>query len=220
MTRLTLKQALRHWNFQYLRDKVALGIYQKRFPDAPWLTRRAKELLNDWLRPKDIGIEWGTGQSTIWFARHVARLISIEHDKKWYEHVKQLLKNNGINNVELHFAPLTSTNPSSENQEYLRIAQKLPEQSIDFALVDGKLRDRCVEVAIRLLKPGGLLIIDNAERYLPNASRAPESIGNRSIPSAELWHSLIQRLEPWRCIWTSNGVFDTALFIRPPQMDS
>ena len=178
------------------------------------------ELLNDWLRPDDIGIEWGTGQSTIWFARHVARLISIEHDKKWYEHVKQLLKDNGINNVELHFAPLTSTNPSSENQEYLRIAQKLPEQSIDFALVDGKLRDRCVEVAIRLLKPGGLLIIDNAERYLPNASRAPESIGNRSIPSAELWHSLIQRLESWRCIWTSNGVFDTALFVRPPQMDS
>jgi predicted O-methyltransferase YrrM len=178
------------------------------------------EILNDWLQPDDIGIEWGTGQSTMWLAKHVARLISIEHDKQWYEHVKQLLKDNGINNVELHFAPLTSTDQSSESQKYLKIPQRQPEQSMDFFLVDGKLRDRCVDVAMQLLKPGGLLIIDNAERYLPSASRAPESIGNRSIPSADLWYSLIQRLESWRCIWTSNGVFDTALFVRPPFVDS
>ena len=149
----------------------------------------------------------------------MARLISIEHNKQWYEHVQQLLKDNGIDNVELHFAPLAPSDRFSDDQKYLKIAKKQAEKSMDFVLVDGKLRDRCVEVAMWLLKPGGLLVIDNAERYLPHASYAPEAVGARSIPSGELWQSLISRLESWRWIWTSNGVFDTALFVRPPYMD-
>lgn len=218
--KLILKRSFRHWNFRYLRDRVALALYQRRFPDSPWLTRQAVEILNDWLKAEDAGVEWGAGRSTIWFASKVAKLTSIEHDKQWCEHVGKLLVDKGIKNVELLHVSLATSDLSPRDHEYVKIAEKLPEQGLDFVLVDGKLRDHCVKVAMRLLKPGGLLIIDNAERYLPHPTCAPRSVLTGGIPPTELWKVLIKELELWRCIWTSNGVFDTAFFIRPASKDS
>ncbi|GAI22903.1 unnamed protein product, partial [marine sediment metagenome] len=30
-------------------------------PDVPWLTRQAVEILEDWLKPGYVGLEWGSG---------------------------------------------------------------------------------------------------------------------------------------------------------------
>jgi putative heme iron utilization protein len=48
-------------------------------PNWPWLTKEAILLLERLLRPDDIGLEFGSGRSTIWFAERVEKLISIEH---------------------------------------------------------------------------------------------------------------------------------------------
>jgi hypothetical protein len=45
-------------------------------PDVPWLTRQAVEILEDWLKPGYVGLEWGSGRSTLWFARRVSHLTS------------------------------------------------------------------------------------------------------------------------------------------------
>ena len=213
-----MKKIICHWNFSYLKNKIAVNLYQWRCPDAPWLTREAANILSSWLKAEDHGIEWGTGRSTIWLAPKVGRLISIEHKKQWYEHVKQTLDSKAINNVELFYMPCADS--ESIRQEYVEVAARLPKQSMDFALVDGTLRDRCVEVAMELLKSGGLLVIDNAERYIPYPSYAPEAIGIDSVPPTELWKDLAKRLMSWRYFWTSNGVFDTAFFIRPADVSS
>jgi hypothetical protein len=59
--------------------------FAKAHPDAPWLAKSAILLLDSYLKPGDIGFEWGSGRSTLWFAQRVAHLYSVEDNRDWYE---------------------------------------------------------------------------------------------------------------------------------------
>ena len=187
-------------------------------PTDPWLTRHAVRLLEDWLRPSDVGLEWGAGRSTVWFARRVRRLTSVEDNLQWFTKVQRLLESQGLDSATLHHAPVETEGQDRENPLYLRLGRAMPDSSLDFILVDGVLRDRCTEVAMSKLKPGGLLIIDNANWYLPHVTHSPASLGAKGAFTTRLWSELSPRLMSWRHIWTTNGVFDTAFFVRPVQV--
>ena len=74
-------------------------LYQRRHPDHPWLTKSANSILSSYLKDSDIGLEFGSGRSTLWFAQRVSALTSVEHDPLWYSKVSEMLKGNGISNV-------------------------------------------------------------------------------------------------------------------------
>ena len=90
---------------RYVADRVRLAVHQRLHPDAPWLTAEATEALDRWLRPEHVGIEWGSGRSTVWFAQRVGRLVSVEHDAGWHATVAAQLVANGITNVDYRLAP-------------------------------------------------------------------------------------------------------------------
>jgi predicted O-methyltransferase YrrM len=175
--------------------------------DAPWLTQSAIEILASWLRPSDVGFEWGAGRSTLWFARRISHLTTVEHNERWFSSVKDLLDVQGVGNVKLLFR----TVEGEEQSEYVHAIDTVPQNGYDFVLVDGILRHHCTSLAIDKVKSGGLLIIDNVNRYLPSNSRSPASV--REFP--EEWQVVASRLARWRKVWTSNGVTDTALFLKP-----
>jgi hypothetical protein len=203
----------RHWTPHYAVSRLALEWYQRRHPRAPWLTKRACELLEQWLTPSDEGLEWGSGRSTLWLSERVRKLISVEHHPYWYRRICADLDRRKIANVEYHFAPIPCESQDGQTQ-YVQIADSLPPESLDFVLVDGQHRDYCAQLALALLKPGGLLILDNAEQFLPHESLTPNAIGAGGRPPSERWQHVARGLAGWRCIWTSNGVWDTALFAR------
>jgi predicted O-methyltransferase YrrM len=70
--------------------------HERRHPDSPWLTSEAVVFLERSLEPDRVGFEWGSGRSTVWFARWVRRLISVEHDPLWYEQVRKRLDEEGL----------------------------------------------------------------------------------------------------------------------------
>ena len=80
-----------------------------RNPDAPWLTGAAASILTDWLRHNDTVFEWGSGKSTSWFAQHAARVISVEHDPKWYDAVGDRLAQDSHSLVERYLVETTDT---------------------------------------------------------------------------------------------------------------
>ena len=184
-------------------------------PDAPWLTRRAVEILDDRLKPGDIGLEWGSGRSTLWFAQRVARLTSIEHNDYWYNRVKKLLCGNRIENVELLYAPLESKDGAKP--PYVSIAAELPKASLDFILIDGRLRDQCTKLALQLIKPGGMLIIDDSARYIQHPYCCPQSVAAQNGPPSMVWAKIVTELEALgaKVIWTSDGVTATVFYIMP-----
>lgn len=96
-------RAFRHWTPRYARDRLADMAYQRTHPDAPWLTAHAVSILSTWLKPTDVGFEWGSGRSTVWFAQRVHRLCSVEHDASWARQVPEMLVAAGVRDkVDYH----------------------------------------------------------------------------------------------------------------------
>jgi predicted O-methyltransferase YrrM len=200
-----------HWTPRYIVDRVSLGVWTRRNPDLPWLTAESIRLLSGMLRPTDRALEWGSGRSTRWFADRVADLTSVESDPVWYGRVKDSLVDRA--NVHYYFKECPAGAPEPLAEEYAGVADAFSNESLDFVLVDGQVRDRCALKVLAKIKPGGLLAIDNINWFLPSTSRSPSSA--KAFDGATKWREIAAALASWRCIWTSSGVTDTAIWIKP-----
>lgn len=203
-----------HRTPRYVYHRVRQLLYERAHPDAPWLTPAAIDLLSTLLRPTDRGVEFGCGRSTLWFATRVATLTSVEHDSRWHQAVTARLTERGAGNVDCILAPDDLPAERGAESAYARIALGFPDASLDFALVDGRYRDHTTKLILPKIKPGGMLIIDNVNWYLPCASKAPNSRTRALGPATDTWAGVWDQLGAWRTIWTSSGVWDTAIFIR------
>jgi len=67
-------RSFQHWTPRYIWNRLALMAHERQHPDLPWLTRAMIENLDTWLRPDDVGLEFGSGRSTVWFAQKVGHL--------------------------------------------------------------------------------------------------------------------------------------------------
>ena len=90
----------RHISLRYLWDRSQVWLYEKRYPDRPWLTPKATDIIENFLKPSHVVVEWGSGRSTLWLARRVGHITSIEGNLAWYAKVKNELEMEGLNNVD------------------------------------------------------------------------------------------------------------------------
>jgi len=190
-------------------------LYEKLNPELPRLTRTAIEFFDGYLKPTDSGIEFGSGRSTVWFAQLVDHLTSIEHNKHWFEFVKQKLVERQIGNVDYVLSCVSK--PFYEEKyenDYSKVLDEFEDESLDFALIDGIYRSSCALRAISKIKRGGMIIVDDVERYIFHPSFSPESI-NSEIEMTKLWEEFADKIGSWRTFFTSNGVCDTAFFFKP-----
>jgi predicted O-methyltransferase YrrM len=167
------------------------------------------ELLDQLINSNDIGVEYGSGRSTFWFAKRCKHLTSFENNKKWFTIVSSkiaTLKNVTYELLELNEDPIAAA--------YYKSIFNFNNESLDFIVIDGKYRDLIAIEAIEKLKKGGILIFDNAERYFPNKYNVPESIGNNSDKVPVQIKQLVKTTENWRKIWTTNGVTTTLLMFK------
>jgi hypothetical protein len=196
-----------HWTPRYIVNRIALALYEKQNPKHPWLTRSAISILSSCLKKSDIGLEWGSGRSTAWFATRIKYLISVEDTFEWYQKVKESLDDLQVDNVEYLF--------KDNEAAYVGVVDSLQDNSLDFVLVDGRdYRAACAVRAAGKLKVGGLLVVDNANWFLPCSSHSPNSRTCQTGPASIEWQHFLALVDNWRMIWTSNGVTDTAIFIR------
>ena len=205
---------IRHRTPRYVYHRTRQALYERGHRGDPWLTPAAIRLLESLLRPADRAVEFGSGRSTVWLAGRVAQLTSVEHDRDWYETVSARLRERGLVNVTLILAPVDLSAELPDRSEYARSALAFADESVDFALVDGVYRDYTVKFLLPKIKRGGLLVIDNVNWYLPSCSRAPNSRTPALGPNGQIWAEVAQQLAQWRSVWTSSGVWDTAVFIK------
>jgi SAM-dependent methyltransferase len=198
---------LRLWTPRYIVNR-GISLADRLFrPFDPWLTRQAICYLSAHLRSTDSGFEWGSGRSTVWFARRIARLVSIENNPLWHARVCGRLQRHNLKNVDYRLI--------EDSSRYKVAADSFPDNSFDFCLVDGSDRDACALAAIRIVRPGGLLVLDNSNWFLPGTGHAPNSRRAADGPETPLWAEFINRTMGWRSVWTTNGVWDTTIFIKP-----
>lgn len=204
----------RHWTPRYILNRATEILYQRMHPSDPWLTRDANMILRSLVRSQDVGLEFGSGRSTLWFAARVKHLTSVEHEEKWHTHVQARLKEGGFQNVTLHLCP--SSAGAEHNAKYVGILDRLERNSLDFVSVDGICRGACALAALPKIRGGGFLLIDNVNWYLPCHSFSPNSRTLTQGPSDEVWAEVQDALSGWRRIWTTSGVTDTAFFFKGP----
>lgn len=205
----------RHLTPRYIINKTNLILYQRRYPDHPWLTQQANSILSTLLKKTDVALEWGAGRSTIWLARRVKQLTSVENDENWYKWVSTKLMEANITNVTLYLHKINKGHEEPIESPYVQVVNNFNKESLDMVLIDGKYRDVCANMVLDKICPGGIIIVDNVNRLLPHNSIAPASIPSNLLPKSKEWAIFLDRVANWRKIWTSNGVWDTAIWIKP-----
>lgn len=202
-----MSRSLTHLTPRYVWDRAAFALEQRRHPDHPWLTADAVRLLDQLIRPDDIGVEFGSGRSTIWFAKRLSHLTSIEDSREWSAKVRGMLQRDQV-------ASKVDYRAIEDPDIYVAQAGTFADASVDFCLIDGAERDRCAEAMIPKMKSGGIFVVDNVNWFMPNPeTRSPSS--RRSGYGSEAWERVGRAISGWRRIWTSNGVTDTGVWIKP-----
>ena len=151
----------------YIAGRIQNWLYEKRHPDHPWLAPDAIVWLEQHLCPDMRGFEWGSGRSTLWFAKRLASLTSIESYAAWFQQVSRRVGESGLTNVDLRHIPLEHPDAQTYAFDYSPLPANpsailgFPDASLDFVVVDGWYRPVCARAALSKLKPGGILLIDN-----------------------------------------------------------
>lgn len=118
----------------------------------PWYTYPAIEYFNQ-LNAKGLKVfEYGSGNSSLYWAHKGAEVWSVEHDPDWYENMKS--RSAQLKGLFLKDTP----------QEYAS-AITSTEQDFDLIIIDGAWRNECANIALAHLRPNGLIILDNSDWY-------------------------------------------------------
>jgi hypothetical protein len=120
----------------------------------PWLTYPAIAFLSNRINRHWNVFEWGSGQSTLWWASRVETLFSCEHNKIWYE---LILPHIPANVRYLH-------RPFSEDRsdDYARAILET-DMIFDVVVIDAVDRIACAKNAPKRLNECGIIIWDNRD---------------------------------------------------------
>ena len=126
----------------------------------PWVTYSFIDFIKDRLS-KDLKIfEFGSGSSTLYYAKRVKRVVSVEHDEAWYNKIVK----SKPENAEMIFSKL------ERGGEYANKAVTVGEK-FDIIIVDGRDRVNCCKNSIDALSPLGVIVLDDSERKEYDAAR-------------------------------------------------
>ncbi|MGO9117339.1 MAG: hypothetical protein ACLQPD_06960 [Desulfomonilaceae bacterium] len=144
-------------------------------------------------------------------------MTSIEHDPIWHSKVTKELTMQCLQNVDCLLIEKDVPDEKGEDSAYVRTTDKFSKNRFDFILVDGAYRDSCALVSLELLRPGGILIIDDSHWFLPSNSNSQNARTNAQGPASPKWEEFMNAVAAWRCIRTTDGIHDTTLYLKPCQ---
>ena len=107
----------------------------------------------------------------------------------------------------------------------VRAVDQFGDETLDYALVDSAPRGCLSRGIAPKIKRGGLLILDNANWFLPPPPQvhppAPGSVSavfgtpGGPVPQHECWPVFARDTAGWERRWSSNGVQMTLILVKP-----
>lgn len=143
----------------YLKDSGWIESFKYREPlsadgnPLPWITLPCLDFIGNRIN-KDMSVfEFGAGNSTLYFAKRVGSIVSVEHNQEWFDKInKNLQSNNSINFCDLTY-----------NGQYCRFIHCI-DSKFDLIIIDGRDRVNCIKNCIEGLNDKGCIILDDSER--------------------------------------------------------
>ncbi len=140
----------------YLKDIGWITSYKtdssvdKNHNPIPWVTYSFIDFIEPRLNKTLDILEYGAGNSTLYYSGRVNNIFSIEHDYEWYKKIKKKCPQNAeIIHRKLH--------------EYSN-AVELLDKKFSIIIVDGRNRVNCIKHSLPYLSHDGVLILDDSER--------------------------------------------------------
>lgn len=159
----------------------------------PWYTYPAIEYFNRWdVRGLSI-YEFGSGNSSLYWAGKGAVVRSVEHDPEWFSEMQK------------RSSSLAGLSLCSNKEDYAAsIAEG--DRFYDLVIIDGVWRNECAAAAMSRLKPDGVVLLDNADwyadvrGYLVDKGFFPIDFSGFGPINAYCWTTTL--LAPWKSAWT------------------
>lgn len=120
---------------------------------VPWMNYPVVNLLTERLPSGSVMFEYGSGNSTGYWAKRISEVHSVEYDKAWYDIVRAA----SPQNASIYFC--------AQDRDGLYCRSVLhTEKQFDIVVVDGRDRVNCVRHAIQALRPRGVIVLDDSDR--------------------------------------------------------
>ena len=186
-----LEKSLRAWRIfkrehGYLRSLVENQCVDCNGEPIPWYTYPAIEQLSKWDFSGSRVLEYGCGNSTLWWMRRASHVTSIESSPQWYERVSSRL----VGNCDLHLSEVDESGEEVSSEQvdaYVNYIDRFGQ--FDVIIVDGVnqpgVRYRCAQKALNHLADDGLLIVDNTD-WLPETCKMLRDAGFIEVDYAGL----------------------------------
>jgi hypothetical protein len=143
----------------HFRSSLKRAAVSKDGSPLPWYTYPCIEFLRHRSFDRKSVLEFGGGQSTLWWAARAKTVVTIEGQALWYERLKKQIPGN----VTLHLVPPAKVDAYLSDIE--RILQATGLIAFDVIILDGFFRKQLIDTAKRYLAADGMLICDDAETY-------------------------------------------------------
>ena len=159
-----------------------LPTYSPLAAGVPWMTYKATRWLDRYLREDMSVFEYGSGGSTVFFAKRVHKVVFVEHDAAWHRQVSEALQRNGLTNceyllrepeqappdrsAEYRWDRYTSTDRESAGfvfDAYVRSIDTFPEGSFDLLSSTVVLGPRASTTGSRRYGPAAC-VLDDSDR--------------------------------------------------------
>ncbi len=119
----------------------------------PWCTYSFINFIEKRLSPDLLVFEYGSGNSTIWYAQRVKQIIAVEHDSNWIKQIEPKLPLN----AKVIYKEL------DVNGEYAGTSS-MSGSKFDLVIIDGRDRNNCIYRSIDTLSSKGVFVFDNTQR--------------------------------------------------------
>jgi len=141
---------------------------------VPWVTYPYIQFIGERLNKNLDIFEFGSGNSTLYYAKNAGMVDSVDHDKFWYEKIKCTMPAN----VNLFYCEL------EDGANYSRYALTT-NRLYDMIIVDGMNRVECCLNNLEALKPTGVLVVDDSER--PEYDTATAFLKEKGFKRLDFW---------------------------------
>lgn len=104
-------------------------------------------------------LEFGGGQSTLWWAKRASKVVTFEGDRNWLERLQRQVPEN----VELYH--VAATDGAACVERVAAVLRGRPEATYDVIIIDGLHRFDLIDIATERLSGDGMIICDDADGY-------------------------------------------------------
>lgn len=137
----------------WIRSSISQSSVDADGEPIPWYGYAAIDFLVERVSPEHRVFEFGSGNSTRWWAKRAKEVTAVEHDEKWAKKVAAEVPPN----VKLLEVPL------ERDGDYCRTAQRTGE-SYEIVVIDGRDRVNCARQCLGPLTADGVIVWDDSHR--------------------------------------------------------